>query len=200
MFQTAIGVTIPFPERVGEGYRITDGAVRASVSFEKLDAVIREFISLIEEPMFLALHIPLPEGATEEMSVYGEGTGSVYEQVMYLDQCSKEQMLYVYNTFGGIFLADGVSQFAIASHKSGDEMFVQLFKIVDFLGEGRLRYTALLEKHGIYPSDGLLTAWDVLDKEHPGKCRLVKVLGTTIYDAVERLKEFGLYAAGVIER
>ena len=60
MFQTAPGVTIPFPERIQEQFQVYEGqSIQANISFEKLKPLITEFYQSIPEPLFFVLQIPL---------------------------------------------------------------------------------------------------------------------------------------------
>ena len=45
MFQTAPGVTIPFPEKIQEQFQVYEGQlIRANISFEKLRPILTEFL------------------------------------------------------------------------------------------------------------------------------------------------------------
>ena len=60
MFQTASGVTIPFPERIQEQFQVyEEQSIRANISFEKLKPLITEFYQSLPEPLFFVLQIPL---------------------------------------------------------------------------------------------------------------------------------------------
>ena len=44
MFQTAPGVTIPFPEKIQEQFQVYEGqSIQANISFEKLKFLLTEF-------------------------------------------------------------------------------------------------------------------------------------------------------------
>ena len=44
MFQTAPGVTIPFPEKIQEQFQVYEGqSIQADISFEKLKFLLTEF-------------------------------------------------------------------------------------------------------------------------------------------------------------
>lgn len=54
MFQTAPGVTIPFPEKIQEQFQVYDGqSIQANISFEKLKSLLTEFYQSLPEPLFL---------------------------------------------------------------------------------------------------------------------------------------------------
>ena len=50
MFQTAPGVTIPFPEKIQEQFQVYEGqSIRANISFEKLKSLLTEFYQSLPE-------------------------------------------------------------------------------------------------------------------------------------------------------
>ena len=52
MFQTAPGVTIPFPEKIQEQFQVYEGQlIRANISFEKLRPILTEFYQSLPEPV-----------------------------------------------------------------------------------------------------------------------------------------------------
>ena len=61
MFQTASGVTIPFPEKIREQFQVFEGrAIRANISFGKLKFLLTEFYHSLPEPLFFVLQLPSP--------------------------------------------------------------------------------------------------------------------------------------------
>ena len=55
MFQTAAGVTVPYPEKLSEQYLRDGNTITANLSFEKLSDFIHAFYAELDEPLFLAL-------------------------------------------------------------------------------------------------------------------------------------------------
>ena len=43
MFQTAAGVTVPFPEKLSEQYELDGNTITANLSFEKLSDFVHSF-------------------------------------------------------------------------------------------------------------------------------------------------------------
>ena len=56
MFQTAAGVTVPFPEKLSEQYELDGNTITANLSFEKLSDFVHSFYAELDEPLFLAIH------------------------------------------------------------------------------------------------------------------------------------------------
>ena len=64
MFQTAAGVTVPYPEKLSEQYLRDGNTITANLSFEKLSDFIHAFYAELDEPLFLAVH---PDAEADEL-------------------------------------------------------------------------------------------------------------------------------------
>ena len=64
MFQTAAGVTVPFPEKLSEQYELDGNTITANLSFEKLSDFVHSFYAELDEPLFLAIH---PDAESDEV-------------------------------------------------------------------------------------------------------------------------------------
>lgn len=119
MFQTASGVSIPFGEKIREQFQVYDNRlIRANISFEKLEPLVMEFYRNLPEPLFLVLQLPLT--VQEERCDGNDRT--LHQEVCYLDEQTREQIDAILNSYGEILLANGLAQFAIASHTSHEEI------------------------------------------------------------------------------
>ena len=68
MFQTAPGVTIPFPDKILEEYQIFKGeSICANVSYEKLSSLVTNFYRALPEPLFMVIQLPLSIYEEEKM-------------------------------------------------------------------------------------------------------------------------------------
>lgn len=196
MFQFATGVKISKPEEIKEGYQLFDEVIRANISFEHLAPIIEEFYASIEEPMFLAIHCPLNQ--SEEEKIKSENN-TRHDEVLYLDGCTRIQIDNIFQTYGNLLLNDGMSQFAIASHKTRDEIFIRKYKVVDILGKNCVSFIPLLKKYGIAETKNLKTIWDTFTNDTPGECSRIYIDGKDIYNVVNELKEKGMYSAKIVE-
>ncbi len=196
MFQTASGVTIPFPERIQEQFQVYEKqSIRANISFEKLKPLITEFYQSLPEPLFFVLQIPL--SILEERQLGFDQT--LHQEVCYLDGQTRDQMDAILNSYGHILLEDGISQFAIASHFSHEEIFIQKYKLIDLYSPSPRRFIPLLQRYGLTETDHLFTVWDTFSHETPGECRRVSIEGLDAYAIAECLKKIGMYRAQIIE-
>ena len=83
MFQTAAGVTVPYPEKLSEQYLRDGNTITANLSFEKLSDFIHAFYAELDEPLFLAVH---PDAEADE--------------VWYLDGMTKKQLTMILDGYG----------------------------------------------------------------------------------------------------
>ena len=196
MFQTASGVTIPFPEKIREQFQVFEGrAIRANISFGKLKFLLTEFYHSLPEPLFFVLQLPL---SIQEERQLGHDK-ILHQEVCYLDGQTRDQMDSILNTYGQILLEDGMSQFAIASHVNHEEIFIQKYKLTDLYSPSPRRFIPLLQRYGLTETDHLFTVWDTFSQETPGECRRISIQGLDAYAIAERLKEKGMYRARIIE-
>ena len=196
MFQTAPGVTIPFPEKIQEQFQVYEGqSIQADISFEKLKFLLTEFYQSLPEPLFFVLQLPL--SIQEERQLGYDKI--LHQEVCYLDGQTRNQIDSILNSYGEILLEDGISQFAIASHVNHEEIFIQKYKLTDLYSLSPRHFIPLLQRYGITETDYLFTVWDTFSQETPGECRRISMKGLDVYDIAERLKEQGMYRAKIIE-
>lgn len=197
MFQTAAGVSIPFPEKLREEYQVYAQSVRLIPSFEKIQPLLLDFIIQLEEPLFVVLEMPLNQ--KEEASLRKQDTDPFHKMVCYLDGQSKGQVQDIIAKYGDILLNDGISQFAVASHTTSDDFFIQKYKLIDIYSKPADKYTALLKKYGLAETSDLLTPWDTFSRVNPGSVRRIQYDGKDIYDVYQALVELGMYTGKVTE-
>ncbi len=196
MFQTAPGVTIPFSNKILEEYQIFEGeSICANVSYEKLSALVTNFYQALPEPLFLVMQLPLSIDEENKMGF----EEILHQEVLYLDGQTQSQIDTIMTSYGQLLLSDGLSQFAIASHQSHEEIFIQKYKVVSIYSETPERYAVLLTKYGLHKTDHLITAWDTFSKDYPGDCRRICIEGLDAYNVADILKKQGMYRAKIIE-
>lgn len=196
MFQTAPGVTIPFPDKIQEQFQVYEGkSIYANISFEKLKPILTEFYHSLPEPLFFVLQLPL--SIHEERKLKDSNT--FHQEVCYLDGQTKSQIDDIIEKYGQILLEDGMSQFAVASHVNNEEIFIQKYKLTAFYSSSPRRFIPFLQRYGLTETDNLITVWNTFSQETPGECRRVSINGFYVYDVAEQLKKQGLYRAKIIE-
>ena len=196
MFQTAPGVTIPFPDRIQEQFQVYEGkSIYANISFEKLKPILTEFYHSLPEPLFFVLQLPLLMHEERKMG----DSNTFHQEVCYLDGQTKSQIDDIIEKYGQILLEDGMSQFAVASHVNNEEIFIQKYKLTAFYSSSPRRFIPFLQRYGLTETDNLITVWNTFSQETPGECRRVSINGFDVYDVAEQLKKQGLYRAKIIE-
>lgn len=196
MFQTAPGVTIPFPDKIQEQFQVYEGnSIYANISFEKLRPILTEFYHSLPEPLFFVLQLPL--FIHEERKLKDSNT--FHQEVCYLDGQTKSQIDDIIEKYGQILLEDGMSQFAVASHVNNEEIFIQKYKLTAFYSSSPRRFIPFLQRYGLTETDNLITVWNTFSQETPGECRRVSINGFDVYNVAEQLKKQGLYRAKIIE-
>lgn len=196
-FKFAESVKVPFPKKIYEGFERKGDSLLCSISFEKLEPILMDFIEKLSEPLFMVVQLPLC--IQEEEKLQEKGKKKTHDEVLYLDGCSKEDIYKIWKQHGEILLKDGISQFAVASHKTGDEMFVQKYKVVSIFCNEKAKYIDLLRQYGIEETKTLLTVWKTISRQHPGMCRRIEIDDKDIYEVVEALKQKGMYRAKIVE-
>lgn len=196
MFQTAPGVTIPFPDKIQEQFQVYEGkSIYANISFEKLKPILTEFYHSLPEPLFFVLQLPL---FIHEERKLGD-SNTFHQEVCYLDGQTKSQIDDIIEKYGQILLEDGMSQFAVASHVNNEEIFIQKYKLTAFYSSSPRRFIPFLQRYGLTETDNLITVWNTFSQETPGECRRVSINGFDVYDVAEQLKKQGMYRAKIIE-
>lgn len=196
MFQTAPGVTVPFPDKILEEYQIFEGeSIYANVSYERLSALVTDFYKALPEPLFLTMLLPL--SIYEEKKIGSDKT--LHQEVLYLDGQPQSQIDAIMSAYGQLLLSDGISEFAIASHQSHDEIFIQKYKVISIFSKMPEKYVPLLNSYGLHKTDNLITAWDTLSHDYPGECRRICIEGLDAFNIAKALKKQGMYSAKIIE-
>lgn len=176
MFQTAAGVTVPYPEKLSEQYLRGGNTITANLSFEKLSDFIHAFYAELDEPLFLAVH---PDAEADE--------------VWYLDGMTKKQLTMILDGYGELLCQDGLSAFAIGSLTTEEELFVQKYKVLSIYSETVERFEPLLRQFDVEKTPNLVTAWDTFSEAHPGSAERLEVAGQTVPDMIRELCKIGMY-------
>ncbi len=196
MFKTASGVDIPYLERIKEEYAVSENRIMFNISFEKIKPFILDFVSNLSEPLFFIIQKPLKEKYKPNSFT----KGPFKAELLYFDLPTKTQILEVLDLYGEIILNDGMSQFGIQSHDTGDEIFFAKYKIAFIFSKDVEKHSFLLNKYGIRKTSHLITAWDVVSPDSPGKRSKVIVDNKDIIDVAEELKEVSLkYKSQIVD-
>ena len=83
MLKMRKGCTVPFPEKLEEGYTEAEHRIVANVSADKIAAVMEHFIRTRREPIFFILELPARREAESEVRT-GE-TEHFHKDIYYID-------------------------------------------------------------------------------------------------------------------
>ncbi len=197
IFQTAPGCSIPYPDQIREEYEVREGhSILANISFPHLRPLVEEVFRSLPEPLFFVLQLPL---SVQEEQMLRYPRGQAHQEVLYLDNQSLSQIEAIWESYGSLLLDDGLSQFAIASQKSNQEIFVQKYKITALFSPQPREFVPLLERYGLREVKHLVTPWDTFTAATPGECRRVSYEGMDVFLVAEELKKQGMYRYRITE-
>lgn len=200
-FKLPEGTDIPDISGLENGYETSgDGkSVTALLSAEKLAPFISDVTEAMEEPIFFFIELPCSED--EERELRRSPSDNFHYRLYYLDNCTKPVIRAILKTYGDLLISDGLCRFGFGGNESGDEIYVQTYKVTSVFCGGVLRADTvggLLEKRGAKRTEKLLTPWDILSPSNPGTCARVENDGMTVFDLPELLADAGMYFAEII--
>jgi hypothetical protein len=193
-FQLPEGIAIDDVSGLKSAYTDNgDGNISAVVSAEKLCGLIAELTALLPEPAFF--FIELPCDAEEEKKL---GGGKPHYKLYYLDNCTKNVISALVSEYGDMLVNDGLVRFGFGGNESGDELYVQRYKVMSIYSPDKARLSQaekLLRKLGAGKQDELLTPWDIISPENTAVCASVEEDGISVFDLPEMLAKAGMYRA-----
>ena len=197
MLKLKEGYHVPFPEKLSEGYEMEENSIVANVGVDKLEEVIQHFIAIKDEPIFFILELPA-SGEKESPKASGIVT-ALHKDIYYIDGCSVDAALILFERTKDLLLADGMCQFGFGCHESHDEIMVEKYNVVSIYSQDIQKYNDFYEPHNIKEAKNFITAWDTFSLEHPGSSERIEKNRKTVYDLPELLKGWGIYLAETVE-
>ena len=192
-FELAQGIDIPDIGGLNDGFSKStdrDGCYTALLSAEKLKGFINGFTELIPEPIFFFIELPCPH--EEEKRLGGGGHYRLY----YLDNCTKPVIKAIMKTYGDLLVGDGICRFGFGGNESGDEIYVQSYKVMSiYCSNSRVEngLNKLFKEYGAEFREALTTPWDIISEENSGVCVRAEEDGISLFDLPELLEEAGMY-------
>ncbi len=197
MFKIASGVRFRNSSSIKEGFQVFDEYLRCNISLERIKPFILLYMETLEEPLVFTIRVPM--NLKEEEKLRESIHSPLHDEVYFLENCSKEKIKEIVETYEEIILNDGMSMIAITSQITRDWITVVKYKIVDILGPNKEKAIPLLQRFGLQESRHLITALDGISKYTPGDRELIEADGKSVYNAVEDLKKSGMYLGKVLE-
>ena len=187
------GCKVPFPEKLFEGYTYTAPCFTANVDADKMEKLLESFIELHREPLFFILE--LPTNQADETEIRPGVVAALHKDVYYLDGCTQAQALQLLHQFADLLINDGGCAFGFGGHQTQDEIMVGKYNVVSLFTQNAKMYAGFFEKHGIFKTENLQTAWDTFSQAFPGRAECIETGGKTVYDLPDLLASQGLYFA-----
>ncbi|RPI79587.1 MAG: hypothetical protein EHM45_02330 [Desulfobacteraceae bacterium] len=202
IFETVKGISIPFPEKINEGFEIklTDQShthITANISANKIDFVFTKLVSLVIPLGFFVIEIPTNQ--KDEKDLRKSDNDPCHRDVYYLDGLELNEFFNIYNEFKELLIHDGEINFGFGSHNGIDEVLVGSYKIFSILTDDPNKYLLKFDEMGFSKYDNLAVAQDTFSENHPGSRSTIRVNGKLIYDIPEILKDRGMYFSKRIE-
>ena len=188
------GCKVPFPEKLYEGYAVTEsGIIIANVSVDKIEEIMQQFIVMHDVPLYFFLEVPANQD--DETEVAPGIVNVLHKDVYYMDGCSQVEAITVMLRVGKILFNDGLSSFGYGCHDSVNEIMFGKYNILQINSKDLAPYEKMLKEHGIDQDDDFITAWDTFTDDCPGVSEAYKYKGKTVYDIPKQFKEWGMYLA-----
>lgn len=195
MLKMIKGVKINNTDILNEEYMVDDNWIIANINVDKILKVINEFVDMQKDSLFLIIEVPtnIDNEEIKDNKIY-----QIHKDVYYLDNISISFAKELLDSFGNLFINDGMAQIGIGNHLTGAEIITDKYNVV-LIYNGRddvEKYMNLLSKNKIKKVEKLITARDFFTESNPGECNCIIEGGKTVYDVVNILiKEAGLYFA-----
>ena len=202
MFQLVKGAFIPNISGLREEYEVDGDKVCANVSAEKISKVFESFLNEMkeDEPLFLFIEVPCSEEDELKFNTVQSEQEKVIEKyhrdVYYLDGYDREGMLSFLNSGAGeLLINDGFVCFGFGSLESNIELGKYEYNTITGFQWGQCDLTYVFDKLNIPRADKIVTAFQLISADNPGRRSKYEFNGKDIYVLIEQLKELGLYKA-----
>lgn len=177
------GVSVNGAENMKSCYCVENDGISGLLSYDIIMDMAKEFIKLIDEPVFFFLELPKNEEDGEGYDVY------------YLDNCTKEVALAIVKRYGELLANDGLSRFGFGSHKTDEEIYFRDYQEFMIYSQNLKKLSKLMQELEIEETDKAMSMWDLFTSENPGCCSAVELNGETVFDIPDNLKSAGMYKA-----
>lgn len=189
--------SVPKASEIRQEYEIDKNEIVFNISAENIENFIFTFINdEFIEPGFFILEVPLKKD--EEDLLKNTNNTLFHKNVYYLDGQNKEFLINLFKENLIYFLKNGLISFGVASHITGDELFITKYNIGYIYSKDVSKYLNLFKQFDIPKVEKIKTAWHTFDPKNPGE-----VYGyngkNNIYDFIKTMTPVGLYKAELRE-
>lgn len=194
MLKMIKGAKINDYEKLNEGFAFKENNLLANINADKILKIINGFVDLQSAPLFLILEVPTNK---EKEEVKRNTIEKFHKDVYYMDNMSNEYVKKLLKIFGNLFINDGMAQIGVGNHITNAEIMTNKYNVVAIFNgkDDKSKYEKLMIDNKIKKVDNLITAWDYFSDFNYGESKRITENGKDVYDAIEVLKEAGLYFA-----
>lgn len=187
------GCQVPFPEMLVEGCEYNTPCFTANVNADKIKPILEHYIAIQNGLLFFILE--LPSNQADETEIHPGKVAAFHKDIYYIDGCTQEQCLILLEKIVNLMINDGSCAFGFGCHQTQDEIMVGKYNVISLFTHQEDVYAGFFEKHGIYRTEKLLTAWDTFSQGFPGRSVRVDTDNKSVYDIPEMLADWGIYFA-----
>ena len=192
MFDLKKTCSVPFPERLNEGYELQEDGILANVGTKKIIPLMESFLRRRDEPYFFILELPCNRRDETETDI---AAGRYHKDVYYIDALSQDKALALLRSEGELLAMDGLSSFGFGGHFSHEEIMSGKYNVVSLYGKDPNSFQELMEAHRIPRTENLVTAWDTFTETRFGTANTYRFRARTVYDLPLLYREQGMYFA-----
>lgn len=170
-----------------EGYEVKEHQIKANVSVDLAEDILRFFISAHEEPLDFTLTIPADPAIKLEFDFTKEKTP---RNIYRLEWCLREDAFAILNQYGKLLLNDGLVSFSFWGFQSCDKITFDQYNVLslELYSQTPEQYEKILSSYGIEKTERLITAANTFRKVNPGVSELYTEDGISIYALPDLLK------------
>lgn len=187
------GCAIDSSEKIFEGFEMIENGIIANVGVDKIEDIMQHFILLQNEPLFFFLELPAMKD--EETEIKPGIVQTFHKNVYYIDDCTQDDAMLIMLRVGNLLFNDGLSSFGYGSYNNNEEISFGKYNVLKIYSNNIGKYSDFFDEHEIEQTDNLITAWDIISKEHPGISEVYFEKSKSVFDIPEQFKSWGMYLA-----
>ena len=191
MFKFKEGYSLSGVDQIHEAYHVLRNGMWGNISADRIVKLAAHFLRLQKPPVFFFLQLPC--SSDEEAEQNAKGSRGEHVKVYYVDNLKPEEALVMLAGIRKILIRDGMVEFGFGAPDPNTELCFDRYNLFRILTEEVPKYEQMLQELGLPQEEHVLNAWDIIDEQHPGICRIVKYKGQDIFDLPKLLDHWGIY-------
>lgn len=192
MLQMTKGCYVPLADKLCEQYSEKDGCFTANINGDKIEKLMREYISMQKEKVFFILELPANEA--DEKKLRQNSSDPMHKDVYYMDFLTAKEANELLDCYGDLLINDGLSCCGFGCHDDKSEIMKNKYNEITVWTTEPQKYHKLMRKYAP-ETQSCKTAWETFSDTTAGECISIELDGISVYDLPERLRSMGLYLA-----